>query len=995
MFFTLDLQGSAAFCDGKPRSGSKNIQETQSSLKISVQPLPFWDQFYHALQSSLHCNTFPEVPVPRLVEHIKSDDFECGCFVASHTSAPNFSYVPHDPREPCAACTHPWIHHLADASTDTDNPYRKGTYGPNGCGGFLQASPSSPWGFTVPCVCGVGWANHEAVRQPTTSVPAPAPPATGQPPPPPFPPSVPPPLSTLHTSLPPPISTFTGPSSSGATTANENRNAAISRHFPKPSKSKKYKPPHAYPASIGTPSTFQALVTLWPNVLPNSPADDGTTTIDFAYTIDQFTEMLLTLKAHGLAFVATLPTGAQTDLVQQLSTQLDTQLHAHGLVLPRPPDCPNDTSTLLFRRPWFLLESTRCKAVYTFSQHTRANTNNFDHKLILDMKFVNPDVEHGGIPIIVLGVRYGPVKGALPRTLSAEALDDAFQLHELHSCLGQRLLYGLPHSSRDWDAQCLGALCPDAPMTPVFVRPAPHRERTPAAMVATSSRVQIRPRSPESPSPARTRRRTEPSPEFIEVLSSDDEDLIPQPLLPPRRVNPPRMARPSPASVVLADGAAIAEWQTSIWIDAVSVLESETVDISGANITGIAEFIVALFLHLRLEMLSHPTTFPQPPDIHRPRVTMTHHSFLQAESYRSYAVSVGRGVESAVWRNVITFIAADGQLWRPTTLEPEHVTFILSPTPTTDRLARFYAYGQLLAIHLYYYGHGLGVGLWPVLVMALGRESMLLGPAFLRVISPSLALELRPWFALRPEDPIPTALSDPVAIVLMETLDIQPSLVPTVRTRAQHDDITVKLMTRKVLGYDSDTFWSNHDFLSTYSGFDMALSHEHGFAHVQTLGDVTSHLEFHVLAPATAAQTVTVLRSLFELRFKRYLEGHGHPQWFYEHGLISTEEEMQRGRDTPFLRTELLLLTALESSLLPIKDSWKIRFTVSAQLQSSAEDVEALPLGFHTCTGGIDVRVNKKLMALLIYSPQGSEDTAFDVWVHTQLYNADLAYNTI
>ncbi|KAJ7167934.1 hypothetical protein C8R46DRAFT_1218860 [Mycena filopes] len=287
---------------------------------------------------------------------------------------------------------------------------------------------------------------------------------------------------------------------------------------------------------------------------------------------------------------------------------------------------------------------------------------------------------------------------------------------------------------------------------------------------------------------------------------------------------------------------------------------------------------------------------------------------------------------------------------------------------------------------------------------------------FLRVISPSLALELRPWFALKPEDPIPTALSDPVAIVLMETLDIQPSLVPTVRTRAQHDDITVKFMTRKVLGYDSDTFWSNHDFLSTYSGFDMALSHEHGFAHnfrssnsltaacliagmyrrqVQTLGDVTSHLEFHVLAPATAAQTVTVLRSLFELRFKRYLEGRGHPQWFYEHGLISTEEEMQGGRDTPFLRAELLLLTALESSLLPIKDSGKIRFTVSAQLQSSAEDVEALPLGFHTCTGGIDVRVNKKLMALLIYSPQGSEDTVFDVWVHTQLYNADLAYNTI
>ena len=90
-----------------------------------------------------------------------------------------------------------------------------------------------------------------------------------------------------------------------------------------------------------------------------------------------------------------------------------------------------------------------------------------------------------------------------------------------------------------------------------------------------------------------------------------------------------------------------------------------------------------------------------------------------------------------------------------------------------DRAANFYAHGQLIAIHLYYYGHGLSVGLWPVIAMALGQDSMLLGAQFLRLVSPGIASELQPWFALKPEDPIPTALTDPVALLIIEGLDIQ------------------------------------------------------------------------------------------------------------------------------------------------------------------------------------------------------------------------------
>ncbi|KAJ7040169.1 hypothetical protein C8F04DRAFT_1314113 [Mycena alexandri] len=382
---------------------------------------------------------------------------------------------------------------------------------------------------------------------------------------------------------------------------------------------------------------------------------------------------------------------------------------------------------------------------------------------------------------------------------------------------------------------------------------------------------------------------------------------------------------------------------------------------------------------------------------------MTHYSFLQSQAYQTYLIgqegltSLGRGVEQSVWRHILESIAKENQFWRPSAVEADHATFILSPVSTPARAAQFYVHGQLIAIHMYYYGHGLSIGLWPVLALALGRQSMLLGVDFLQLISPNVAAELRSWFALRPEDPIPTSLAHPVCTLIMETLDIQPSLIPSVRTLDQHDNLTIKLMSRKVLGYDSDTLWTSPDFVSASSGFDMQLSQDYSFCHafrtahplkaacliagmyhrqVQNLPvDVLPHLRFTALGYPNAPLVLTNLTLLFEMRLKRYLAGRGHPQWFRDHGL-------------------LLLLTALESSLLPIKDDWAIRFTVSSSLDG-VQSSEAPPLGFHMCSGGVDVRVNRKLMALMMESPYREEDTDFDVWAHTQLYNADSTYNMI
>ncbi|KAJ7089450.1 hypothetical protein C8R44DRAFT_751454 [Mycena epipterygia] len=848
---------------------------------------------------------------------------------------------------------------------------------------FAQRSPTDPWAFTALCVCGQTWANHEMLEDSNI----PPTPAIDQRP---QHLRVPPPLTGLLTSsLPAPVTMFAARAtplaaaaatssiaapitSSGAASANHSRNTAIARHFPRP----KYKPPRPYPTSGNSTASFKVLIALWPNVMPGSTFERaGQPIFDFSYTIDEFTEMLLKLKAHGLTFAATLPSADQSNIVEELTAQLLANLVVHGLVLPAAAGSSADNSdgtTLWFRLPWLLLEPTRRKTVYTFHQHAKANSNNFNRKMILAMnsKFTNPDTEHGDIPLIVLAPRFGPVQGPLPDSLPLDALANATRPQELHSCYSQRLLHGLPHSGGAHDLECIDNLCPE----------------------------------------------------------EDPPTFIPQPLLPPRRTNPPRLAMLNqrlaaapvviPAQLRLATGSEITDWQQNIWMDVGSVPDSQTVYISGTNITAMAEYIISIFHHLRLKELdpSSSSTFPTPSSIVNPRTTMTHLSFLQVEMFRSYSVgrlpvepsagrrvagSVGRGVEHAVWRHVLSLMAEDGQFWRAMFLEPDHVTFVLSRVASPERVSRFYTYGQLIALHLYYYGHGLSIGLWPVLAIALGRKSMLLGEAFLRLISPGIASELKPWFALRPEDPIPTSLTHPVSGLIMELLDTQPSLLPSVRTKIQHDDLTVDLLSNKLFGCEP---WEQPDFMALSAGFDMRLSLQTDitFAHaacliagmyrrqIQSLDDVLGHLDFTVLSPTTAAPEVALMRQLFELRFKRYLGGQGHPRFLREHGLVTTDEEMLRGAATPFLRAQLLLLTALESSLLPVNDSWVIRIQSSSAGPAAAR---APPLGLHTCSGGIDVHVNAKLFDLMIKSPEGDEETDFDIWAHTQIYNADLAYN--
>ncbi|KAK6981197.1 hypothetical protein R3P38DRAFT_3333862 [Favolaschia claudopus] len=135
---------------------------------------------------------------------------------------------------------------------------------------------------------------------------------------------------------------------------------------------------------------------------------------------------------------------------------------------------------------------------------------------------------------------------------------------------------------------------------------------------------------------------------------------------------------------------------------------------------------------------------------------------------------------------------------------------------------------------------------------------------------------------------------------------------------------------------------------------------------IQSADDVLSHLRFQCAPPAPPPQ-VEQMRQLFELRFKRYLTGVGHPPYFHDQGLVSTQEENSIAHTAPFFRLQLLLVAALESSSLPVNDNWSIRV----------------------------FRINAKFLDLLIKCPQGEAASEFDNWVHAQLYRADSTYNRI
>ncbi|KAJ7198328.1 hypothetical protein GGX14DRAFT_402031 [Mycena pura] len=648
----------------------------------------------------------------------------CGSFLSSNSNnstqlGPNYArliLIPLDPHERCAACGHPYFNHRALVSApSTTDPARKGGCTHTLCGGFIPQSPAGTWSPRLLCICTEAWATHDLLDEPDISPQQPAftyaAPAQTQ-----IAPSLPPPLNLLsRPSLPPPISSvFTGPASSAAAAStNANRQEAIVRHFG--SRPRKYRPPQPYPGNTSLASPpFEVLIALWPNVLRGSSYQPpGAFPIDCVYTSDEFSDMLKTLKDHGLVFVASLSGTGDATIIPEITTQLATHLAQHGLILPPAPRNPRSVEenavTAWTRLPWIVLSAVRRRDVWTWSQHPNVNANNFNHKMIRDLnnKYSNPLEDYAGKLLLMLGPRFGNVQGRLPESWSSDALGNAIQLDSLHACFGQRLLHGLEHSGVHYDEiDCHPGLCPDPPATRNLRRP---REQTPKATVASSSRVTL-----------------SIVMSLIEVLLSEDEEV---PTITPS-------ATSSSDSVIFADGPAIVGWQRQVAASVSSVSDSEQVLIDGANVTVMAQYIVDILTFLRQQSLGNTSArFPTPHGIHNPRTTMTLLSFVQREYRRSYHIgntvsgrSVGRGLERSVWRKTMELVVQQSPFWQPSPAEPEYHTFLFSPitSGSAERSLALYVHGQILSLYLYYYGQGLAVGLWPILALVLGRDSMLL-----------------------------------------------------------------------------------------------------------------------------------------------------------------------------------------------------------------------------------------------------------------------------
>lgn len=259
----------------------------------------------------------------------------------------------------------------------------------------------------------------------------------------------------------------------------------------------------------------------------------------------------------------------------------------------------------------------------------------------------------------------------------------------------------------------------------------------------------------------------------------------------------------------------VRNWQSAVLSKPRTILnEDRNINLHGANIGALAQYVLLLleYIYSKVKDPRHPMPFPQSQDVKTTLSAssdLTIQSFLQLQVWRVYkvsvfclsgfhhlinplhsgfmpntgnAVSIGRGIEKSTFREMLTLITDDHLFWQASPAEPHMFTFNLSPLNNANptRIARFHVHARALALQLIYYGQGLKIGFWPALSLLLGRQSMLLGEAFLQMMSPEVADKMAPWFALSPNDPIPRA-PNPVCSLIVEVFNMQVCSFPSLQ----------------------------------------------------------------------------------------------------------------------------------------------------------------------------------------------------------------------
>jgi hypothetical protein len=157
-----------------------------------------------------------------------------------------------------------------------------------------------------------------------------------------------------------------------------------------------------------------------------------------------------------------------------------------------------------------------------------------------------------------------------------------------------------------------------------------------------------------------------------------------------------------------------------------------------------------------------------------------------------------------------------------------------------ERRRNFHAHGVLLALHCYVLASGPSpVSIWFLLALCMGEKAFLIPSLdrYIAALDPVAFACLKPWFAFKPDDILPTNPMHPFNQFLITVMDIQvsplsaaaniilnllqPSFIHSPRSPTDHDGWTITFLAFVLLG--NVGIWTHPEFLSMKSAFDIRV----------------------------------------------------------------------------------------------------------------------------------------------------------------------------
>ncbi|KAJ7646897.1 hypothetical protein FB45DRAFT_1099104 [Roridomyces roridus] len=751
----------------------------------------------------------------------------CAAFVVSdidrRTGAVTPRITPYSSSECCAGCGHLWISHGATPCSDPSHPnhaFRRGGSATTNCGGFYSDSPT--WDFLTVCVCLAQWMSHALVESPSSTNAGP--PSVSHP----VPTVV---ASALHPSLsvsaPIPVSAFGGLPPPIAGTSEQRRTESALRNLPQHQMASslgsgsRTSPRHPYPTgSNAFNDNVSVAVALWPLVIPgmHEPAGHGTTLLKSQNS--NMVAVLNRLNQHHLFITVNIPRTGLASL-PDIVAQFDAALKPHKLSAPRHPNLLTAEETKEFeKQPFTLLSATRRGDVFTFRPHPSINVNTFGNdELTKTVKKFNNPLPNAtpGQRLLFFAPTFGHINGPINDTaFSAQTLPSG-GLDLAHT--GGKVFNSIDPSQSDANKSTQPA---SRVMTP-----------QPAPLAPMGSLVRARSQSDSEASPSAARRVRQ------RVDSFPDANTAP-PLIPTFNCVPsvtfPVLKRTDVAPLAVGTDIASVEeveaFRDLLATEAIraSVPYVRRFELHATTVDAAAQAIVPILKHVERQQ-GADVVVPALEGIVACSPIRSKQSFfrdggiihLGVREGSNESVSFGPGPRRALYRRAILLMVEHHDFWQQA---PNSSFFVplLSPgsfdVPT--RTSFFTAYGSLLAIHCFALSTGPHpVSIWVLLALALGRKGLLIPKEYLAALDPPAFECLAPWLMLGPDDAIPTHPLHPFNQLLMNVMDMQPSMMTSPRTQDEHDNWSISSMSKILLGHANP--FEHPEFRALQEGMDVEV----------------------------------------------------------------------------------------------------------------------------------------------------------------------------